>query len=91
MEESIKVEALAETIFLQGIDKRRENMSIQYVIDDHGRKVAVQIPIDEWEALRDGLESLEDAIDTRDARAILEDLDHQGTISWKQLKVDLAA
>jgi hypothetical protein len=64
-------------------------MNIQYVTDDEGRKVAVQIPIDQWEALRDGLESLEDAIDTKDAREILQDIDRQGTVSWEKLKVDL--
>ncbi len=64
-------------------------MNIQYVTDDEGRKVAVQIPIDQWEALRDGLESLEDAIDAKDAREVLGDIDRQGTVSWEKLKVDL--
>jgi|WetSurSiteA1Bulk_404760.scaffolds.fasta_scaffold25782_4 hypothetical protein len=64
-------------------------MSIQYVVDDKGKKVAVQIPIDQWEALRDGLEILEDAVDVRDARGILQEIDHQGTISWEELKNDL--
>jgi hypothetical protein len=32
-------------------------MDIQYVIDNEGKRIAVQIPIEQWEAIKAELES----------------------------------
>jgi hypothetical protein len=64
-------------------------MNIQYVTDSDGNKIAVQIGLEQWDALCAELEQMEDALDVSDARKILEEIGGQDTISWEALKQEL--
>jgi len=44
-------------------------MNIQYVTDDKGNRVAVQIPLDQWEAIKAELESYDADDETADIMA----------------------
>jgi hypothetical protein len=44
-------------------------MNIQYIIDDKGKRVAVQIPIDQWEAIKAELESYDGDSETAEIMA----------------------
>jgi hypothetical protein len=44
-------------------------MNIQYVTDEKGNPVAVQIPLDQWEAIRAELDSWDGEIETAEITA----------------------
>lgn len=44
-------------------------MNIQYIIDDKGKRIAVQIPIDQWEAIKAELESYDGDSETAEIMA----------------------
>ena len=46
-------------------------MSVQYVVDENGKRVGVMLPIEEYERLVEELEELEDIVAYREARAAL--------------------
>lgn len=47
-----------------GARQRESAMDIQYVTDNEGRRIAVQIPLDQWELIRAELESYDGDIET---------------------------
>jgi len=44
-------------------------MDIQYVTDNDGRRIAVQIPLDQWEIIKAELESYDGDIETAEIMA----------------------
>ena len=44
-------------------------MNIQYIIDNNGKRVAVQIPIEQWEAIKAELESYDGDSETAEIMA----------------------
>jgi hypothetical protein len=44
-------------------------MDIQYVIDNEGKRIAVQIPIEQWEAIKAELESYDGDSETAEIMA----------------------
>ncbi len=44
-------------------------MNIQYVIDNEGKRIAVQIPIEQWEAIKAELESYDGDSETAEIMA----------------------
>jgi hypothetical protein len=44
-------------------------MNVQYVTDDKGHRIAVQIPLDQWEIIKAELESYDAAGETAEIRA----------------------
>lgn len=55
------------------------------VVTRRGKKVAAIVPIEDLETL----EALENKIDLEGARAALQDVERNGTISWEDLKAKL--
>jgi len=44
-------------------------MDIQYVTDNEGKRIAVQIPLDQWEVIKAELESYDGDIETAEIMA----------------------
>lgn len=44
-------------------------MNIQYVIDNEGKRIAVQIPIEQWEAIKAEIESYDGDSETAEIMA----------------------
>ncbi len=44
-------------------------MDIQYVTDNEGKRIAVQIPLDQWERIKAELESYDGEIETAEIMA----------------------
>lgn len=53
----------------------------QYVTDENGKRVSVLLPLDEYEALLEDLEDLQDALKVRD----------EPTIPWEAAKAEFDA
>jgi PHD/YefM family antitoxin component YafN of YafNO toxin-antitoxin module len=66
---------------------RLMNLHPSYITDESGRRVSAVLPIEEYQAL---LERLEDLEDLAEARAVLEriDQDREETIPWEAVKID---
>jgi predicted DNA-binding protein len=59
----------------------------QYITDEAGQRVSVVLPIEEYEALTERLEDLEDWAEAREALKRL----HQGaeeTVPWETIKAE---
>jgi prevent-host-death family protein len=52
------------------------------VLTRRGKGIAALVPLEDLEVL----EQLEDLIDLQEARAVLEEADNEGTISWEEVK-----
>ncbi len=50
-------------------ERKAVTMNIQYVIDNEGKHIAVQIPIEQWEAIRAELESYDGEGETAEIMA----------------------
>jgi len=49
--------------------KKAESMNIQYVTDEKGKPIAVQIPLDQWEIIKAELDSCDGEADTAEIMA----------------------
>lgn len=49
--------------------KRVESMNIQYVTDEKGKPIAVQIPLDQWEIIKAELDSWDGEAETAEILA----------------------
>lgn len=54
-------------------------------ITRHGRNIAAIVPIEDVEML----EAIEDKMDLEIARKALQEVEHRGSVSWKELKAAL--
>ena len=70
---------LAEIVSRAVTDKER------IVLTEHGKRVAAIVPIEDV----DLLEELEDRIDLEDARAVLAEVEKEGTVPWETVKAEL--
>jgi len=57
----------------------------QYLVDEKGRRTAVVLPVEEYEALVEALEDLKDLRLAEEARA------EGGGVPWEQVKAELRA
>ncbi len=60
-------------------------MSVQYVVDEQGKRVGVMLPIEEYESLLAELEELEDIRAADEARQEIENGEDE-LVPWEQAK-----
>ncbi|MDQ4105816.1 MAG: hypothetical protein M3157_01395 [Actinomycetota bacterium] len=60
-------------------------MSVQYVVDEQGRRVSVVLPVEEYERMVEELEELEDIRAADEARQEIESGEDE-LVPWKQAK-----
>jgi PHD/YefM family antitoxin component YafN of YafNO toxin-antitoxin module len=68
--------------------EENKNREIQYVVDESGKRVAVILPVEEFEAIMDTLEELEDIRDAEEARREIESGEDE-FIPWEQAKKEI--
>lgn len=70
---------LSELINRAAVDKER------VILTANGRKLVALVPIEDVEFL----EELEDRLDLEAARAVLAEVEREGTVPWEQVKARL--
>lgn len=69
--------------------KRAQYAKESTVVTSYGKKVAAVIPIEDLKLLEMLLEKLEYRRDLEEARAALEEMEREGTVSWDKLREEL--
>jgi PHD/YefM family antitoxin component YafN of YafNO toxin-antitoxin module len=75
---------------LNTLTKNQENkLSLQYITNQEGKKIAVILPIEEFESLVETLEILTDELFSQKLQASIAQAEAENTISWEEAKIKL--